>query len=78
MKEKWNNKKKDQRGDTSYSGRVTAKWFGCVFKKGFLQLICKASLIFKSNLGLSLSIILKERKLCESRHVAVEGIYLNI
>ena len=38
----------------------------------FLQLICKASLIFKSNLELALSIILKERELCESKHVAVE------
>ena len=28
---------------------------------GFLQLICKASLIFKSNLELALSIILKQR-----------------
>ena len=27
------------------------------FKLGFLQLICKASLIFKSNLGLALSTI---------------------
>ena len=71
MKEKCN-KKKDQRGDTSYSGRVRAKWFGCVFKQGFLQLICKASLIFKSNLELALSIILKERELYESKHVAVE------
>ena len=29
----------------------------------FLQLICKASLIFKSNLELTLSIILKQREL---------------
>ena len=34
-----------------------------VFKLGFLQLICKASLIFKSNFELLLSIILKEREL---------------
>ena len=33
---------------------------------GFLQLTCKASLIFNSNLELGLSIILKERKLYES------------
>ena len=39
---------------------------------GFLQLICKASLISKSNLELALSIILKQRELCESQHVAVE------
>ena len=31
----------------------------CAFKLDFLQLICKASLIFKMNLELALSIILK-------------------
>ena len=49
-KSKWNG---------SYSERVRAKWFCYSFKLGFLQLICKASLIFKSNLELALSIILK-------------------
>ena len=44
----------------------------CAFKLGFLQLICKVSLIFKSNLELALSIILKQRELYESKHVAVE------
>ena len=39
---------------------------------GCLQLICKASLVFKSNFELALSIILKERELYESKHVAVE------
>ena len=34
-----------------------AKWFCYAFKLGFLHLICKASLIFKSNLELALSII---------------------
>ena len=48
------------------------KWFCCAFKLGFLQLICKASLIFKSNLELALSIILKQRELYKSKHVAVE------
>ena len=43
----------------SYGERVRAKWFCCAFKLGFLQFICKASLIFKSNLELALSIILK-------------------
>ena len=52
-------KQKRTRGDRSYNERVRAKWFCCVFKLGFLQLICKASLIFKSNLELALSIILK-------------------
>ena len=58
--------------DKSYSERVRAKWFCCAFKLGFLQLICKASLIFKSNLELALSVILKERELYESKHVAVK------
>ena len=48
-------------GYGSYSERMRAKWFCCGFKLGYFQLICKASLIFKSNLGLALSIILKER-----------------
>ena len=43
-----------------------------MFKLGFAQLICKASLIFNLNLELALSIILKERELYESKHVAVE------
>ena len=59
-------------GDKSYSKRVGAKWFCCAFKLGFFQLICKASLIFKSNLELALSIILKERELYMLKHVAVE------
>ena len=46
-------------GNKSYSERVRAKWFCCAFKLGFLQLICKASLIFKLNLELAVSIILK-------------------
>ena len=37
-----------------------------------LQLICKASLIFNSNLELALSIILKQGELYESKHVTVE------
>ena len=36
------------RGDRSYSERVRAKLFCCAFKLGFLQLICKAFLIFQS------------------------------
>ena len=59
-------------GNRSYSERVRAKWFCCAFKLGFLQLICKASLIFKSNLELALSIILKQRELYESKHVSEE------
>ena len=66
------NKDRKRQGGRSYSGRVRAKWFCCAFKLGFLQLICKASLIFKSNLELALSIILKQRELYEPKHVAVE------
>ena len=43
-----------------------------MFKLGFLQLIYKASLIFKLNLELALPIILKKREWYESKHVAVE------
>ena len=57
---------KRTRGDRSYSERVRAKWFCCAFKLGFLQLICKASLIFKSNLELALSIVLNQRELYKS------------
>ena len=67
-----NKDRKTQRSGASYSESVRAKWFCCVFKLGFVQLICKASLIFKSNLELALSIILKERELYESKHVMVE------
>ena len=65
-------RQKRTRGDRSYSERVRSKWFCCALKLGFLQLICKASLMFKSNLELGLSITLKERELYESEHVAVE------
>ena len=60
------------KGNRTYSERVRAKWFCYAFKLGFLQLICKASLILKSNLELALSIILKQRALYESKHVVVE------
>ena len=63
-------KPESSKGNRSYSEKVRAKWTCCAFKLGFLQLICKASLLFKSNLELALSIILKQRKL--SKHVAVE------
>ena len=55
----------------SYSERVRAKWFCCAFNLGFLELICKAYLIFKSNLELGLSIILKQRELYESKHIEI-------
>ena len=75
MKEK---RKKQQRSKQrqkrarANSERVRAKWFCCAFKLGFLQLICNASLIFKSNLGLALWIILKQRELYVPKNVAVE------
>ena len=71
-KTKKNKDRKKQRSGTSYSESVRAKWFWCAFKLGFVQLICKASLIFKSNLELALSIVLKEREFYESKHVIVE------
>ena len=61
-----------RKGNRSYSERVRVKLFYCAFKLGSFQLICKAPLIFKSNLKLALSIILKQRELYESKHVAEE------
>ena len=72
QKKKKKRERKGQRGDASYKKRVRAKGFCCAFKLGFLQLICNASLIFKLNLELALSIILKERELFESKQVVVE------
>ena len=69
-------KREKSKGNRSYSQRVRAKWFCFAFKLNFLQLICKATLIFKSNLDVALSIILKQRELHESKHVAVECRYL--
>ena len=67
-----NKDRKKQRSSAGYSESVRAKWFCYAFKLGFGQLICKASFVFKSNLGLALSIILKEKELYESKHVVVE------
>ena len=63
-----NKDRKKQRSGTSYSESVGDKWFCWMFKLGFAQLICKASLIFNLNLELALSIILEERALHESKH----------
>ena len=60
-KEKKNNKRKKQVSGVSFSESVRAKWFCCAFKLDFVQLVCKASLMFMSSLELALSIILKER-----------------
>ena len=51
-------KTEKNKGGRSYSERVRAKWFSCTVKLGFPQLICKASLTFKSNLESALSIII--------------------
>ena len=82
VRDNWNNRwKRNANKETkteknklnkSYSKRARAKWFCCAFKLGFFQLISKTSLIFKSNSELALSIILKERVLYKSKHVAVE------
>ena len=50
----------------------------CAFELGFLQLICKASLIFTPNIELALSIILKQKELYESKHVALDSRCLKI
>ena len=71
-KQKKQTLKRTKGGGRSYSERVRAKWLCCAFKLGFLQLICKASLIFELNLELAVSIILKQRELQESEHVVME------
>ena len=63
-------KTKANKVDKSYSERLTAKRFCCAFKLGFVPLMCKSFFIFKWNLELSLSIILKERESYELKHVA--------
>ena len=60
------------KGKRSYGQRMRVKWFCCAFKLGFLQLICPVSLIFKSNLELALSTILKQKELYDSKTVALE------
>ena len=65
-------KKKKKKSGASYRESVRAKWSYCTLKLGFLQIICKGSLIFESNLELAFSIILKEKELYESKHVIVE------
>ena len=65
---RWKRNEKKNKGDGSYSDGMRDEWFCWAFKLGFLQSICKASLIFK----LALSIILKERELYESKLVVVD------
>ena len=47
----------------------------CAFNLVFLQLICKASLIYKLDLKLTLSIILKETELWGKACCGVLGTY---
>ena len=77
-KGKKNKDRKKKRSGASYSESVRGKWFFFAFKLGFVQSICKASLIFKSNLELALLIISRERELYEPNHVVVECRYLKI
>ena len=70
-KEKQTNAERSK-GNRRYIEKVRAKLFCCAFMLGFFQLICKASFIFKSNLELDLSIILKQRELYDSKHVSEE------
>ena len=78
MKEKRKNKKKQQQQQKQSKGAeaIAKVWetnnFFLALKLGFLELICKASLIFKSNLELALSTILKQRELHDLKHNAVE------
>ena len=65
-KEKQTKTERSRRNRT-YKEKVRAKLFCSAFKLAFLQLICKASLNFKSNLELALSIILKQRELLSQR-----------
>ena len=71
-------RQKRARWNRSYCQRVRGKWFSCAFKLAFFQLIFKSSLIFKSNLELALSIILKQGELYESEHVVEECRYLKM
>ena len=76
------NKTKTEKGQGGGTEAIVKGWelndFVVSLSLVFFQLICKASLIFKWNLELALSIILKQRELCESKHAAVEYRCLNI
>ena len=65
-------RQKITRGNRSYSERARAEWFCCAVRLGFLQIICHASLLFKTSLELALSVILKQRESYESKHVAMD------
>ena len=54
--------RKKQRSGANYSESMRAKWFCWAFKLGFVELICKASLVFKSNIELKSRDIIKAAK----------------
>ena len=69
------NKAERSNGNRSYSERVRAKWFCCAFKLGFLQLICQASLIFKSNLELARTTASTSKFIYQERFQIIYAIY---
>ena len=77
---RWKRKTKKKKVKAGRNKRMTQAivevWklntFCCAFKLSFLQLICNASLIFKSNFDFALSNILIKKELHESKHVVVE------
>ena len=71
-----NKDRKKKMSGASYSESVRTKWFCC--ELDFVQLMCKASLTFESNLELVVSIILSESELYQSKHVVVEWRCLKI
>ena len=48
-----NKDRKEQRNDISFIESGKPKWLCCALKLGFIELICKASFIFQSNLDLA-------------------------
>ena len=67
------NPNKDRKEQGGAEAIVTrSELTGFVVLLSFLQLICNASLILKSNVELALSITLKQRKLYQPKYVAVE------
>ena len=68
QKQQEKQRQKRAKGGRSYSESVRAEWFCCAFKLGFLQLISKGSLIFKSNLKLALSNMLKQNCMSQNTY----------
>ena len=64
--------KKQRQRNKRVAKAIVKVWFCFAFKLGFIQLLCKATLILKSNLELALSNILKERELYKSKRVEAD------